>query len=51
METYVDTEGVERCDNCDEATDECACCCVVCGDAVAECSCEEGPTYPAVSDN
>lgn len=52
METrpYLDADGVERCDNCDEAAGECACCCVVCEDHVADCACDEGPTYPAVSD-
>ncbi len=48
METYVDDEGNERCDNCDEEVNECVCACAVCGDAVAECSCDEGPAYPAV---
>jgi hypothetical protein len=49
METYVDETGVERDDNCGEPVDECACCCVVCGDHVADCVCDDGPTYPAVS--
>lgn len=50
METYVDADGVERDDNCNEPVGECVCCCVVCGDHVSECACDEGPTYPAVSD-
>lgn len=50
METYVDDQGVERCDNCSQDVNECACCCVVCGDYVSECACQDGPTYPAVSD-
>lgn len=48
VETYTDAEGDERCDNCDATVNECVCCCVRCGDGVAECSCDEGPTYPAV---
>lgn len=51
METYIDSFGVERCDNCGEDVNECACACTVCGDVVMECSCPEGPSYPAVSEN
>jgi hypothetical protein len=51
METYVDADGVERCDNCGETTGaECECRCVECGDHVTECACDDGPTYPAVTD-
>jgi hypothetical protein len=50
METYIDDNGVECCDNCSQPTSECACCCVECGDHVTECACEAGPTYPAVND-
>lgn len=49
MDTYTDSFGVERCDNCGETTDECVCACVECGDAVADCACDEGPSYPAVT--
>jgi hypothetical protein len=49
LETYLDGEGEERCDNCDELVDECECQCAECGDRVTECSCEEGPTYPATA--
>lgn len=49
METYTDEHGIERCDNCGEPVDECACACVECGDNVADCVCDDGPTYPAVS--
>lgn len=39
-ETYVDAEGVERCDNCDETIDECDCRCDDCGDHIhTECAC------------
>lgn len=48
METYIDDDGLERCDNCNEPVQECCCECVECGEAVQECCCEEGPTYPAV---
>lgn len=50
METYLDGDDMERCDNCSALIQECVCVCVQCGDAVAECSCDEGPAYPAVSD-
>lgn len=50
METYVDDNGVERCDNCGATTDDCACACVECGDHVMDCVCDEGPSYPAVAD-
>jgi hypothetical protein len=49
-ESYLDDEGEERCDYCDELVDECECQCSECGDRVTECSCEEGPTYPATAD-
>ena len=48
LETHTDDYGDERCDNCNETTDECVCACDECGDQVAECACEEGPTYPDV---
>jgi hypothetical protein len=51
MDTYTDSFGVERCDNCAEPVAECACCCVECGDHVAECACDEGPAYPAVMED
>jgi hypothetical protein len=50
VESYLDDEGEERCDYCDELVDECECQCSECGDRVTECSCEEGPTYPATAD-
>lgn len=51
METYLDADGVLRCDNCGETADaDCVCHCAVCGDHVTECACDEGPTYPAVTD-
>ena len=51
VETYTDDDGTERCDNCDEtAGGDCVCCCAECGDHVTECACEDGPTYPAVTD-
>lgn len=50
VESYLDDEGEERCDYCDELIDECECQCSECGDRVTECSCEEGPTYPATAD-
>lgn len=49
MDTYIDDDGVERCDNCDEPVDECGCACIECGDAPADCACPEGPSYPATS--
>ncbi len=48
METFSDAKGDERCDNCGRKVDACTCCCVDCGDHVAECGCDEGPAYPAV---
>lgn len=48
LDTYADDNGTERCDNCNETTDDCVCRCVECGDAVEECACSEGPAYPAV---
>ena len=51
METYIDADGVERCDNCNEPVDECPCACTVCGDTVMECACPEGQSYPATPEN
>lgn len=33
-ETYIDDDGTERCDNCDEPVDECECRCPDCGDRI-----------------
>ncbi len=41
METYIDSEGIERCDNCDEPIGECPCICPGCGDCLLDCACSE----------
>lgn len=51
IDTWIDGEGDERCDNCGEPTGECVCCCAECGDHVTECACDEGPVYPAVMED
>ncbi len=51
MDTYTDSFGVERCDNCGEELGNCACTCDECGDNIHECACDEGPTYPAVMED
>lgn len=38
VETYIDAQGVERCDDCDETLDDCACTCPEAGDSVHECA-------------
>jgi len=40
-ETYIDDNGDERCDDCEEETHECCCTCEMCGDSVHECACDE----------
>lgn len=49
IESYIDADGVERCDNCGEPMGECPCECSDCNEHVTECCCDEGPTYPAVA--
>lgn len=41
-ETYIDSEGQERCDECEELLHECVCVCSDCGDSIQECACDEG---------
>jgi hypothetical protein len=41
MDTYTDTYGVERCDECGEELGYCECVCPDCGDSVHECACDE----------
>jgi hypothetical protein len=50
MDSYTDAQGVERCDNCGDTFDGCACYCSECGDHGTECACDEGPTLPPVAD-
>ncbi len=50
METYIDDNGVEHCDNYGEALDDCACHCSECGDHATDCACDHGPTLPPVAD-
>jgi len=45
-ETYTDPDGVERCDECEEPVDECACVCPECGDGVQECACTDLESAP-----
>jgi hypothetical protein len=40
-DTYLDEQGVERCDDCEEEIHECCCTCETCGDSVHECACDE----------
>lgn len=47
VETYFGDDGLEHCDSCDLLNADCTCVCIVCGDGVVECACDEGPTYPA----
>lgn len=44
--TYTDAAGVERCDDCNETTEECACVCPECGDGVHECACTDLESAP-----
>lgn len=44
IDTYAD--DTERCDNCNDTTEDCVCRCVECGDAPEECACPEGPRLP-----
>lgn len=37
--SYTDADGVERCDDCDEALPDCTCYCDDCGDNIWECAC------------
>ena len=42
-ESYTDEDDLERCDDCDEAIDDCVCACDVCGDRPFECACGYDP--------
>lgn len=41
MSTYTDEDDTERCDDCEDAVEDCTCVCYDCGDSVHECACEE----------
>jgi hypothetical protein len=39
IETYTDSEGIERCDECEQPAHECWCVCGDCGDNATDCAC------------
>jgi len=39
--TYIDDDGVERCDECWSEVYDCDCTCDECGDPTHECSCDD----------
>lgn len=38
IDSYLDDDGNERCDDCEETLEDCACTCIVTGDPVHECA-------------
>lgn len=38
MDTYTDEDGTERCDECDEPTEDCTCTCDITGEQINECA-------------
>lgn len=41
MESYIDEEGIQRCDDCEDEIDTCTCVCLYCGDHFYDCVCDE----------
>lgn len=39
-DTYLDADGLERCDECEELTQDCGRDCPICGDTLTECACD-----------